>query len=241
MRSNSSAYKDNVDSFGFSALYYWKLKPIEISKKSALETLGFKELYPNTYKIYHLKNHSYYSHSIDRAEIVFVFLGDDDDKGALDTDTVHKLFMSGFNVISVDARKENIMLSDVLNVVYRYSTKDIKLFFIIAPGTLINNMHAISILGHKEEITQPIDSIWKLFKYLDGRLPSKYIVDHINTASFIKGLSYAASGYSAEMSIFLIQSMPWIFPSWKEDECAFSICSRANCSISCKIRITRRI
>lgn len=72
-------------------------------------------------------------------------------------------------------------------------------------------MHAISILGHKEEITQPIDSIWKLFKYLDGRLPSKYIVDHINTASFIKGLSYAASGYSAEMSIFLIQSMPWIF------------------------------
>ncbi len=97
MRSNPSAYKDNVDSFGFSALYYWKLKPIEISKKSALETLGFKELYPNTYKIYHLKDHSYYSHSIDRAEIVFVFLGDDDDKGALDTDTVHKLFMSGFN------------------------------------------------------------------------------------------------------------------------------------------------
>ncbi|MHC0448618.1 MAG: hypothetical protein ACRY3E_00755 [Candidatus Lariskella arthropodorum] len=104
IRINHSLYKDKVDSFGFSALYYFKLRPIGISNISALEKLGFKELYPNAYKIYHLKNHSYYSHSTGRAKVVFVFLGYDE-TGAVDVNAVHTFFMRGFDVILVDARK----------------------------------------------------------------------------------------------------------------------------------------
>ncbi|MHC0449250.1 MAG: hypothetical protein ACRY3E_04055 [Candidatus Lariskella arthropodorum] len=75
-------------------------------------------------------------------------------------------------------------------------------------------MHTIPILGHDEKL-----------QYRDGTLEiTNYVKDSINTANFIRGLSYAASGYSAKITSFLID-MPWFFPAGKKINVLLASCN----------------
>ncbi len=97
---NSLKYSRNVDSDGFSALYYFRLRPINEDKIWRLIDLGFEEIYPSAYRVDHFENyfHSYYHHANPSDKVAFVFLGRDS-TDALDVNVVHSLLLTGYDVI----------------------------------------------------------------------------------------------------------------------------------------------
>ncbi len=191
---NSAKYTESVDQGGFSALYYFRLRPITKDNIWHLIDLGFKEIYPSVYKVDHFESyfHSYYHHTDPSNKVALVFLGHDL-TGAVDINAVHSLFLGGYDVVAVDARNDNINLIDVYAIAYRYSEKNIELLYIASHGTessLRGNMHTIPILGHDEQIVS-----------VNGNIETtRYTEDAINTATFISGISYAASGYTGFLS-----------------------------------------
>lgn len=216
MKDNVGRYKDQVDLFGFSALYYYNLRPISISAKSDLKSLGFKEVCPDRYKVEHFKSYSYYSHNEGTKSTAFVFLGKDK-TGALDVNAVHVLFMKGYNVISVDARISNIQLKEVYNIVYQHSDEDISLFYIGSHGAesvLRKNMHALPILGYNEERKETNGNVVTTFS----------IKDSISATKFIRGISYTADGYPSWISKIFIDT-PWFFPAGKKINVFLASCN----------------
>ncbi|WP_236870127.1 hypothetical protein [Candidatus Bandiella numerosa] len=213
--NNSHGYKDTTDFFGFSALYYFHLRPIAKEQILHLESIGFREKYPSYYKVEHFDLHSFYSHVGKNTKTAIVFLGKDE-SGAVDINAVHAIFTKGYNVISIDARFSNIYYHDVYKIAYQYSKQDIELLYISSHGnesSLRVHLHTIPILGHDESITS-----------VNGNIETTYYArDSINTATFIKGISYAANGYWPFFASFLTE-VPTFGLYGKELEIVLSSC-----------------
>lgn len=216
VKNNVDRFNDKIDNFGFSALYYLKLRPTSKSDISTLEKLGFREIYPTSYKVRHFEKFSEYFHEKDTGKTAVVFLGNDT-TGAVDINAVHTLFIKGYDVISIDARENNIELNEVYSIISQYYQKDISLFYVASHGTestLRHNMHTIPILGCSEKVTE----------HLYDKTVVYYTDNVINTATFARGLSYAAKGHYGWVAN-LLTKLPYFFHTGKEIDLFLASCN----------------